>query len=348
MERPHLRSIGISDFIRWNQEQSLVLSPKFQRRRIWPQKAKAFLIDTILRGLPIPKLYMRQQLDMRANRTIHEVVDGQQRLRAVLEFYEDRVSLSEDGSLYGPKKFSELPKPAQKDFLKYEFSVDLLIDAADADILDVFARINSYAVPLNAQERRNARFFGSFKTVVYALGFQHLEFWKKHRILGDSAVARMKEAELTSELLVAMSAGMQDKKKSLDGYYARWDDRYPYKQKAVVRFQDVIDLIDTHVGAVLGEGNFRRPAMFYSLFLAVYHLRYGELGDISGSKKAFGEREGEQIRRAIGLLDDVLGSDEPSKEYQSFVVACQRQTDNIGPRRTRLQFILKEFDRAKA
>jgi hypothetical protein len=68
-----------------------------------------------------------------------------------------------------------------------------LVEAADADVLDVFARINSYSVPLNAQEKRNARYFGSFKTTVYSLGFQHLEFWKKHRILSDAALARMKK-----------------------------------------------------------------------------------------------------------------------------------------------------------
>ena len=71
MDRAHLRSIGVNDFIRWDAERSLILSPKFQRRRVWPTKAKAFLIDTILRGLPIPKLYMRQHLDVKTSKTGH-------------------------------------------------------------------------------------------------------------------------------------------------------------------------------------------------------------------------------------------------------------------------------------
>jgi len=73
MDRPHLRSISVNDFVRWNDERTLLLSPKFQRRRVWPPKARAFLIDTILRGLPIPKLYMRQLLDMRSSKTAHEI-----------------------------------------------------------------------------------------------------------------------------------------------------------------------------------------------------------------------------------------------------------------------------------
>jgi len=346
MDRPHLRSIGVSDFVRWHKEGTLVLSPKFQRRRIWPPKARAFLIDTILHGLPIPKLYMRQQLDMRSNKTIREIVDGQQRLAAVLDFQAGNLRLPKDDGGQG-RVFSTLPKEAQKAFLTYDFSVDLLIDAADADVLDIFARINSYAVPLNAQEKRNAKFFGSFKKTVYALGFLHLEFWKKHGILSDTAVARMKEAELTSEILVAIAAGHQDKKKSLDSFYDRWDDRFPYKRKSTARFEDIIDLLEAHLGDYLDHSNFRRPALFYSLFLALYEIRYGALGDFSGAKEPFRDREGQRLARALGKLDDVLKADIPPKKYAAFVAACQRQTDNINPRRRRHRTILVEFKNTK-
>lgn len=346
MDRAHLRSIGVNDFIRWDAERSLILSPKFQRRRVWPTKAKAFLIDTILRGLPIPKLYMRQHLDVKTSKTIHEVVDGQQRLSAVLEFRADKLRLPEDDeSDFGRMRFSDLPPTAQKAFLTYEFSVDLLIDAADADVLDIFARINSYAVPLNAQEKRNAKFFGSFKKTVYSLGFQHLEFWKKNHILSDTAVARMKEAELTSELLVAMAAGLQDKKGSLDKFYEKWEDRFPYKQKSVQRFQDVIDLVDQHLGAALPESHFRRSVLFYSLFLALYEVRYGALGDFGGSKRTFGDREGQRLAAAVARLDDALEADKPSPDFANFVAACQQQTDNVGPRRARHKQILAEFSK---
>jgi hypothetical protein len=344
MDRPHLRSIGINEFIRWNADGTLILSPKFQRRRVWPPKARAFLIDTIMRGLPIPKLYMRQHLDTRTTRTIHEIVDGQQRLRSVLDFYGDAIALpSDDDSDHAGKTFSQLTKEDQKGFLTYEFSVDLLIEAADADILDVFARINSYSVPLNAQEKRNAKYYGSFKKTVYGLGFQHLEFWKNHRILSDMAIARMKEAELTSELIIAMAAGLQDKKKSIDSFYKKWDDRFPYKHKSTARFQDVIDLIEAHVGTQLNAGRFRRPALFYSLFLALYELRYGGLGDFNNAKRPFGEREGGRLARALTHLDSVLKAEVTPREYLAFVTACQRQTDNVDPRRTRHQTILREF-----
>ena len=343
MDRPHLRSIGVTDFVRWNGEGTLLLSPKFQRRRVWPTKARAFLIDTILRGMPVPKIFMRQHLDVRSSKTVHEVVDGQQRLRAILDFRDDLLALAHDNPDFPGCTFSSLAPDAQKDFLKYEFSVDVLVDAADADVLDIFARINSHSVPLNAQEKRNAKFFGSFKNTAYSLGFQHLEFWKRHRILSDAVVARMKEAELTSELMVAMAAGLQDKKGSLDSFYKKWDDRYPYKAKSVDRFQDIIDLVEQYLGTVLSQSNFRRPAIFYSLFLVIYEIRYGGLGDLSQAKRVFGDREGNALQQAVINLDRILRSTAPPAAYQAFVTACQRQTDNLRPRQVRHSTITKEI-----
>jgi len=343
MDQPRTRAIGINEFIRWDSEKTLVLSPKFQRRRIWPRKATAFLIDTILHGMPIPKIFMRQQLDLKGSRTIHEVVDGQQRLRAVLDFREDKFSLSHDSEPWGALKYSQLPASAQKVFLAYEFSVDLLIEAADADVLDIFARINSHAIPLNAQEKRNAKYFGSFKRTIYGLALDHLEFWKKHHVLSDRAVARMKEAELTSELIVAMADGLQDKKKSLNDFYGKWDDRFPYKQKAKARFRDILDLLEQHVGPYLRTSHFCRPALFYSAFLALYKLRYAELGNFDSSRQSFGSAEGFKFRVALKQLDKVLSDEQPAKAYLEFVTACQRQTDNVKPRRIRNRAILEAY-----
>ena len=129
------------------------------------------------------------------------------------------------------------PPEAQKRFLSYEFSVDLLVDATDADVLDVFARINSYSLPLNEQEKRNAKFFGAFKQFVYELGWNYLEFWKGHGILTDKSIARMREAELTSELLIAMVAGLQDKKTSLNSFYEKWDERSRTNDQFRINFE---------------------------------------------------------------------------------------------------------------
>ena len=75
----------INDFREWNELGQLELAPKFQRRKVWLLMAKSYLIDTILRGSPIPKIYIRQKLDLeKSSKTIREVVDGQQRITSLI------------------------------------------------------------------------------------------------------------------------------------------------------------------------------------------------------------------------------------------------------------------------
>lgn len=349
MDRPHLRPIPIFDLIKWDDAGELLLSPKFQRRRIWPPKARSFLIDTILNGFPIPKLYMRQQLDMTAGgkpgKTIREIVDGQQRVAAVLDFYKGTLRMSQAHRPWSGMRYGDLKPSERERFLNYEFSADLLVGATDADVLNVFARINSYSVPLNAQEKRNARFYGEFKQTAYELGWEHLEFWKRHRILSDRVIARMREAELTSEILIGMLQGLQDKKTSLDKYYRDWDETFPKKSLAESRFRETIDLIETLTGKILRSTKFSRPALFYSLFLAIYDLRWG-IGSEAVNPKAVTLSRAKRIQNILRSLSNVVGMETPPKSYARFVLASQRQTDNIEPRRVRHRTLLRALSKA--
>jgi hypothetical protein len=44
------RTYSINDFVEWDKAGQLELNPRFQRRPVWTDKAKSFLMDTILRG----------------------------------------------------------------------------------------------------------------------------------------------------------------------------------------------------------------------------------------------------------------------------------------------------------
>lgn len=77
----------VSDFITWYKNNTLTLDPKFQRRSVWNPKSKSFLIDTIIRGLPIPVIILRdRKTNLETYLPTKEVVDGQQRLRSVITF----------------------------------------------------------------------------------------------------------------------------------------------------------------------------------------------------------------------------------------------------------------------
>ena len=77
----------VADFIEWQTTGALVLNPDFQRRPVWKKGAKSYLIDTILRGLPIPIIFLRDlPADLKTFAAKRDVVDGQQRLRTIFSF----------------------------------------------------------------------------------------------------------------------------------------------------------------------------------------------------------------------------------------------------------------------
>ena len=165
------RVYSFNDFVEWNARKALELAPKFQRRSVWSRAAKSYLIDTILRGKPMPKVFMRQKTNVSTKVSIREVVDGQQRLRTILSFVNNSFLIRKQHNIeHGRKVFSQLPPEIQEHILTYEISVDLLTNLPDAEILDIFGRLNSYAVTLNEQEAINANHFSSFKVLADKIG----------------------------------------------------------------------------------------------------------------------------------------------------------------------------------
>src|SRR3954452_13821765 len=73
----------------------LNLAPEFQRNSVWPRRAKAYLIDSILADRPIPIFFVERHASAQTGKTAYSVIDGQQRLRAIFEFLDDRFALTE-------------------------------------------------------------------------------------------------------------------------------------------------------------------------------------------------------------------------------------------------------------
>lgn len=349
MKLPERSSYTPLDFLQWQQASGLVISPKFQRRGVWNRAARSYLIDTLLLGLPVPPIYIRVVQSADHKSIIREVVDGQQRVSAVLDFVADKYTLGRkiEYDAIG-RKFSDLKQEEKDRILQYSFVCEVFYGVEDRDILKIFARLNTHSVRLNSQELRNGKFFGDFKKTVYALALEHLEFWRQKRIFTETAIARMQEVELSSELLILMMAGMQDKKKSIDEFYEKHDEEFADSKNLSRRFRSVIDEINS-LNVELGGTEFRRTPLFYSLFAAIYDRMYalpaGSLTAKATGKMTAVDREG--LENAIQTLSEVVtaakakADDAIPKRYERFVAACLRQTDNLAPRRTRMETIYK-------
>lgn len=339
------RTYSIADFIEWDNNGMLELSPDFQRRSVWTEKAKSYLIDTIVRGKPIPKIILMQILTGAKN--VRVVVDGQQRLRTILEFYENafkinRIHNQEFAGMY----FDDLPQNVQNEFRKYELGVDVVFDASYEDLLDIFARINSYTVSLNKQEIFNAKYVGYFKHLVFQYGIKYVKYFIESSILTKASVARMAEAELTADLIVALLDGPQTNK-TIENFYKKYEEEEGECSEVGEKF----DLIMSYIGTIypipdLGGTNWKRTQLFYTLFTSIGHLLYG-LNDLDEevqfniNEKMIGKLRfylDEFSARYDEIAADMNNENFP-KDFKEFINLSRRGTTDTSVRIKRTNFL---------
>lgn len=281
----------VSDLISWQKSKSLVLSPSFQRRPVWKAGAKSYLIDTIVRGLPIPILFLREQkTDISTLEAKREVVDGQQRIRTIFTYINKSLvpDYREERDFFQVKKvhnkelanknFSELPSDLQQRILDYQFSVHILpANIDDREVLQIFARMNSTGYKLTAQELRNAQFYGEFKSSIYELAFEQLSRWRDWRIFTEDNIARMEEVELTSEFTILMLKGKLTgmTQKSIDNIYKQYEEIYTQRHEVENRFRIIMDTIDDNLGSHMRFSPFKNKTLFYPLFAFMYDYQFG-------------------------------------------------------------------------
>jgi hypothetical protein len=352
MHKPERSVYTPQDFLQWREGNTLDLTPKFQRRGVWTVAARSFFIDTLLRLMPVPPIYIRLVQSEDKKKSVRQVIDGQQRVSCVLDFIDGKFRLSRTltGAPWAGKTFDDLTSEEQQRIMMYTFSAEQFHGISDNEVLQIFARLNTYSVPLNAQELRNGRYFGLFKQSIFGLGYEHLEFWRRHGIFSERNIARMQEVELTSEIVIAQIDGMQDKKKSIDQFYSKLDEHFPDRNLHEKRFRGVVDIINETFSDTLRESEFSRSPLFYTLFCSIYHHQHGLLGvQLKTPKKELNKSDRLSLAETANKLSDLIEEGRENRQLPThaaaFVAACLRQTDNIKPRQERLNYLYsRAFD----
>lgn len=346
------RVYSISDFEEWDDSELLDLSPDFQRRSVWSEKAKSYLIDTIIRGKPMPKILLTQRLVGRKN--IRTVVDGQQRIRAILEFINGdfRISSAHNRE-FARMTFFDLPDETQHDFRNYEIGCDLLYNLPYRELLDIFARINTYTVKLNPQELLNAKYVGYFKQFAYEAGYQYVDYFLESKVLTKSQVLRMGEANLTSDLLVALIDGVQTNK-SIESFYRKFEDQPGDADGSLERFDHVMSYLSSiYPAQELANTNWSRIHLFYSLFCSIAHARFGIDGLPDDIRPDIEEGS---IGRARVVLDQISADydeytqpsmlEEAPRSLRDFIDKSRRRTTDTGSRVYRASYICERLRQA--
>ncbi len=339
----------VNDFLSWQKIGSLVLSPSFQRRPVWKKSAKSFLLDTVVRGLPIPLIILRERLELDSLEPKREVVDGQQRLRTLIGFIQataladfdsgtDVITIlkTHNKELAG-KPFRDFPREIQQRILNYSFSVHVLpSDTDDRDVLQIFARLNSTGTKLNGQELRNASFFGEFKKQAYELAYSHLQRWRDWGVFSENDIARMLEVEEASDAMLLILEGEHGKTQGvLDRAYKAREENFPERPELERRFHAVMEQIDSTVGTELRTTVFSRRPLFHTLFSFYYDLMFGLGANLS---KASARKLPKHVATAVrDASDQFRARDIPD----DLAKTLRGATADLGSRQRRLR-VLRE------
>jgi hypothetical protein len=230
MERVDYESLIIQDLLNFHESKSLNISPWYQRRSVWKTTQQAYLINTIFEKKPVPSLYIRHHIDLDREQSIKEVVDGQQRIRAILSYRAGEFAARHPER--GRTAYNDLTPTQRREFLSTKLSVGYLIGADDRDVVEIFGRINSVMKTLNPQEKRNAEFSGEFKQFCLRQAAARLSFWRTTKLFSGTDISRMQEVQFTSDLVVNMIQGMSDFSPALmNKYYKEYDLEFPHEDE---------------------------------------------------------------------------------------------------------------------
>ena len=323
----------ISDVRDWADNERLELRPDFQRNEVWTQAAQIMLIDTILKGIPIPKIYIKSIV--KNEKTYRIVVDGQQRLTAILKFIRDELTLKKPyQGEYFNMKYSELPESVHDDFIRYKIDINEIFNPSDEEIRDLYSRVNKYTVQLNKQELRKADFPGEF--ISLAEKISENPFFDSSRIFSVKQRRRMLDVEFVEELLTIVLEGVQDKKEYLDNVcekYVILEDERGIEHKFLGVIQDISIIFDLETFPIQ-DTRFRQKSDFYSLFACVLSLR--ETGKLKIDKL-------QEIRNELRGMDEYIGPQSEDDEYREYATRCLSDANSITNRNWRTEFMRKRM-----
>lgn len=172
------RGMSVQEAYRNYADDKFLVNRKYQRKLVWTVNEKQYLIDSILKGLPIPLILLGETQSGK-----FEIVDGLQRLNAIFSFIENRFDF--DGKYFDINQFSRAKQVGEKgvftinsdvgkrldpkdcaNILDYQLAVTIYPTTTEGEITDIFGRINSGGKQLSPQEKRQAGMMDVFSDVV--------------------------------------------------------------------------------------------------------------------------------------------------------------------------------------
>ena len=217
-------------------------------------------------------------------------------------------------------------------------AIDTFVNATQDEIRQVFRRINSYTVPLNPQEQRNAAYQGEFKWFMVDISDRYDQILKDIGTFSERQLTRMADVEFLAEIVMAMRCGLSTAAPGrLTKFYQENNARFLNAEETSDRlrntFQYLIDWRELH------DTSLMRPLSLYSLILAISHCtcpieKLQAEYPLEGSSKI--QRDMALFR--LGSLAETLSDPSLRPDLEPFVDASSSGTNTKKNRTVRFRY----------
>lgn len=343
--------LTISEFYDNFEQGKYKFDVEYQRKsNVWNEDKKSFLVDSIMKNYPMPPIFMRPNVDTQTGKTKYDIVDGKQRLEAIISFIKNDIPLttyfSEDDIFVdgaseverdiGGKFFSEIKDEKRfadyvKQFWTYSINVDYLYEEDIVLISNIFDRLNRNGEPLNRQELRNAKYHAS-PMLIAIKDLTQNKYWEAR--FGRLKAERMEDEEFISELffLTAENEFFDSSPQVIDELY----EKYSFKNQEEINSIKELFLRNTEflLSLEFDYDTLKKlnwTTHLYGLFSAAWHCTNNSI-------------ESAQIKDVLlNLYTEYFAraSYDSSSALQLYKNSCSSRTRSKGQREKRLQAILE-------
>ena len=231
------------------------LNPPYQRNFIWSSTNQKELIDSILKGYPLPSFFFYQKPNGK-----YEMVDGQQRTKTVYRFINGEITTSKSsGSLH----FNGID---QLKLFEYRIIVVIISNLTPEDSLnDFYVLINKKGIHLNTPEMNKSEFYDK-RFLQLSNSLLIYQNFIDLNLFSDAVSKRMNDRAFVEELLGYLYMGIKDKKQAVEMIYENDISEADYKTLEK-KFTNVIDRIyDVSQTNPISETRYKQRNDFYTLF----------------------------------------------------------------------------------
>ena len=262
----------------------LIIDPDFQRGNVWAKKQGSELVESILMGIPIPVMYLFEMKDGKK-----QVVDGRQRITAILDFLNGKLVLKDLKILpsYNNCKFSDLDMKMQGLFEDSQMYFYIIQPPTPERVkYDIFDRVNRGGTRLTNQEMRNALYRG-----------------KSTRLIS--------ELSKSEEFLKATGNGISSKRQK-DNYvilrsisfwllYRKWDVVLAQNGEAIEYKSDIDDFLAKMMIFINEKASDELIAECRSMFLRAMKNSFEIMGEDAYRFAAYKDENGKSRKRPINM-----------------------------------------------